>query len=260
MRKINIITATFILGCSLIGLQSCTKEGAQGPTGNQGPIGAAGPALKGTLAGYVLLFDQYGSRLLTSMANVMVTIDNIHDTTYTDSTGKYEFQNLSTGLYNLTYQKTGFGTNSVFSQQFTGGGLYFRNDIRISSIPNFNVLGVRDSLTATDAFILDSVAPNSKQRSQIVFIGATPSVSANPTTYLDYMTKNINVNVSKSVIDIPFSDIINLGFVSGQTVYIASYGICTNFSNSSVYEDYLTGRLIFSSISSVPATTSFVLP
>jgi hypothetical protein len=130
----------------------------------------------------------------------------------------------------------------------------------MSAIPNFNIIQVRDSLTATDAYIIDSIAADTRIRSEIIYVGTTASVSSAPATYSIFYTKNIMANQIRTVQDIPLYDLQNAGFISGQTIYIATYGICTNFNNSSSYEDYSTGHSVFTAVSPSPAVTSFIMP
>jgi len=256
-------TTTFLLSGAVffaIGLSSCKKgdTGAQGTTGATGP---AGPSLSGNLAGYVQLFDQYGGQFKVNLDSVMVTIDGVNDTTYTDSTGRYQFNNLSTGIYNMTFSKSGYGGVKPAAMQFTGGGTLYHANVNLSAIPNFNVVGMRDSVNTTNALITDSVAAtDTRVRSVVLYVGSSSSVS--PTSYLSLYTKNIGVTANSytTTFNIPISDFNDLGFASGQRVYFITYGVNANFNNSSSYEDFTTGRTIFTALSAVADTSSIVLP
>src|SRR5947207_12035210 len=100
-------------------LSSCKKEtGAQGPVG---PVGPAGPYLKGTLIGYVNLFDVYGN-LQDNAGGVQVSMEGLARTAVTDSTGRFELDSVVTGTYNLDFSISGYGSQKIISLEFTGGG------------------------------------------------------------------------------------------------------------------------------------------
>lgn len=258
MKHTTLNKIIFMAGILAI-LAGCSKD--PGPQGPQGTQGNGGPSLSGNLAGYVSLYDQYGSKLLIGGDSVLVTIASSSDSTYTDSTGKYQFNNLTTGVYDLTFSKAGYGGSKINSQQFTGGGTLYVRDEKLSQIANFNVIGMHDSLNTTDLLITDSVAAaDAKLRSVVVYIGTTPAVSADPANFVNTVFKNIAANAVSAVIDIPLSDLTNLGFTSGQTVYFATYGIASNYSAASSYEDFTTGRNVFTAISAVADTSSILMP
>jgi len=192
---------------------------------------------------------------------VMVTISGVNDTAYTDSTGRYQFNNLTTGIYNMTFSKSGYGGVKPAAMQFTGGGTLYHANVNLSAIPNFSVISMRDSVNTTSAFITDSVAAtDTRVRSVVLYVGASSSVSS--TSYLGIYTKNIGVTANSytAQLTIPYSDFTDMGFVSGQRISFITYGVNANYPNSSSYEDFSTGRTIFSALSAVADTSSIVLP
>ena len=251
----KIFSRRFAIGLvATLALGSCKKE-ETGPTGPQGP---AGPSLTGNLQGFVSLYDQYGSPILSGLSGIHDSIDGSSNVAITDSTGKYSFSNLSTGTYNFTIADAGFGSNKVQYLQLVGGGILNR-DVHLSKIPGFNVTTltagfgpVTDTLTAT-------VTADTRARTFIVFVGSTSSTSAAPATYLDFYTKQVPANQTTFKILVQPSDLYNLGLTAGTTAYFAAYGAAANYNNSSTYEDLNTGRTVFNAISTTPATASAVV-
>ncbi len=66
------------------------------------------PNLEGSLVGYVYTFDEFAN-LLDDHSNVQVTALGLeHFTTLTDKKGRFEFQGLPAGTYELHFEKEGF--------------------------------------------------------------------------------------------------------------------------------------------------------
>lgn len=111
----------------LIAAISCTKErGVSGPAGAPGAAGTDGKGSAtdtGTIAGRLFLFDEF-SFPQSSTAGVTVTLSSgsqQHNLT-TDASGQYHFSGITTGTYDLSFQKPGYGTMKVFGIAHFGGG------------------------------------------------------------------------------------------------------------------------------------------
>jgi hypothetical protein len=255
MKKIQLIGLALL---AAVTLSNCKKDAPAGPTG---PPGNAGPALTGNLKGHITLWDQFNGRILANQAGDTVSIDGTSLKTTTDSTGYYVFAGISTGTYNLTITKPGFGMMKSQNIEFVGGGDTYR-DARIGQPSTFNATGLADSVGATsgNVTVYGTVPTDPHGRSFIIYVGSSSAVSSNPTTFLYYNTKNINPNVTKLSFTIPLTDLQDAGFVTGASVYFAVYGINSGFNNTSSYEDFPTGRTVFTGLSSTPATWSLVMP
>lgn len=220
--------------------------------------------LTGNLYGFVTLYDQYGAKVTSGVSATNVTLVSTTNQTLnaaTDSTGKYIYNNITQGQYLLSFTNNGYGTIYNAPLGFLGGG-NIDHDVKLSAIPNFY-----DSLLNTPLDTLNNIVLNgtfsgtdTRKRTFVIFVGSSPAVSSAPANYLTYYTGTANNNLTTFTEKIAISDLYDLGFSSGSTVYFAVYGAAAEFASQSDVEDYSTGRLNFTAISSNPATTSIVLP
>jgi len=111
----------------LFAVVSCTKEqGVPGPTGPQGPAGANGQSAASdtqSITGTVVVYSEF-SKVLTDGSGVVVTLSSGSQTHLdtTDAAGNYNFPGIPTGTYDLTFQRTGYGTMKFFGLSHFGGG------------------------------------------------------------------------------------------------------------------------------------------
>lgn len=255
MKKIFTLSFIAILSITLF-IQSCKKEA--GPAGPQGP---AGPILTGNLFGFVDLLDQYGTKIITHNDSVLVSLDGTGKTCLTDVNGKYHFDSLTTGIYNLTFSKTGYGTMRLLTQQFTGGGDVDR-DTKMSAIPTFSISTLTVTVDSANVNLTGTLSTiDTRIRTSALFLGGTSAVSSDPVNYLlSYSKATTNANLNGFTLKIPLTDLQNEGFGSGSTLYFSGYGAATSFTTSSAYEDFNTGRAYLNALSSTSSTTSIVLP
>ncbi len=259
MKKFQLVSMLLLIA---VAFTNCKKDSTEGPQGVQGAQGPAGPLLTGTLEGYVSLWDQYGGRILTSQAGDTVSLIGTNQKVYTDSTGLYKFPGLPTGVYSVALGKPGFGNTMVQNIQLAGGGNTIAN-AKISQPSTTVVPALLDSIGTLTGNItvyttLPSYAPQT--RTFILYVGTTASVSANPATYLEYYTNTVKSTSLKLPFVIPKTDLYDAGFVTGQTVYLAAYGIGATLT-ASAYVDYSNqGRTIFTALSMPAATTSLIVP
>ncbi len=266
--KSNYLNQSFIIVfMAAILFGGCAKDGATGPAGPAGATGVTGPIATGNLFGYVKKWDQYGSAITTDLSGVSVNLTggSFNLNTTTDSTGKYSFDNITTGYYTLKYTDSLFGFNQVNYNLFLGGATVPRANVNMSKIPNFymTALAFTDTLITNDSSIVVTCtlnASDNNQRAGILYVGTSAGVSSNPATYLNYYTKNITALSTTFKVVIPLSDLYNLGFTPGQTVYFAGYGISLGFNTNSSYEDFVTGRSVFTAISTTAVTSSHIIP
>jgi hypothetical protein len=235
---------------------SCKKE-ITGPQGN------AGPSLTGNIAGFVLLYDQYGTRIYTNLNKITVSISNRTTISHADSTGKYLFSNLSTGIYNITASDSLYGAEVAPQFQFVGGGNLDR-DFKLSQIPTFTL----SSCTAIDTVsssinyikVKGTLLADTKARTIAVFVGTSSSVSSAPANYILMYSKQVAANATSFNIQIPATDLYNIGITSASTAYFAAYPAAVNFSTTSSYEDFATGRTFYNSVGTSPINCNAIVP
>ena len=107
----KIITTLLILFST-----SCAKVGPKGATG------PAGPTYTGYISGHVYLFDQSGSKILTGLSNVQLSLNN-NPTIHPDSNGYYFISNITTGTYYINAWDSAFASariNPDFAVELTG--------------------------------------------------------------------------------------------------------------------------------------------
>ena len=267
MKKFYPKLCLFAIALIALSLSSCKKEGLIGPQGSQGVpgvTGSTGPNLSGNITGFVWLYDQYGTRIFTNLNKVSVSIDNTTISVKTDSTGKYTFNSLTTGIYTITSSDSLYGMEKAPQQQFVGGG-NINKDFKLSQIPIFtlatcvaidtvpggvNYVKVRGTVTATDT----------KSREFVAFVSSSTSVSSAPANYLLIYNATIKANATGFSVSIPATDLYGAGFTSGSSVYFAVYPAAANFNTSSFWEDYTTGRNYYTAIGSTPIFCSALVP
>ena len=240
----------FLLSLAII-IVGCKK-------GDTGPQGPAGPVLEGSIAGHVLMFDSYGSQMMTELAGIKVYIEGKTDTVTTDSTGAYSFSNLTSGNYTVVATDTGCGTVKTLNIQFIGG--LSPRDLRISKLPNFDL----NSITAIDTLgqiqVTATVNADAKARTALFFVGKQSNTSSHPDSYLTFYARTINANATSFKFTIQTSDMLNLGFNAGDAIYIAGYAASTNYNNTSSYEDLATARTVYNAISPYYLPASTLIP
>jgi hypothetical protein len=111
-------------------LFACKKENVAGPAGPPGPDGLNGDSvLSGKIYGRVLLYDTLG-KSMGDNSNVSVSVNTSPFLQFTSNQdGSFTSPSFSSGVYNLSFDKAGFGTMKVFNFQHTGG-------------PNFSQTGI----------------------------------------------------------------------------------------------------------------------
>lgn len=255
MKKITLLVVALIT-ISLLVIQSCKKD-----AGSIGPQGPAGPVLTGNLFGFVDLLDQYGNKLITHNDSILVSLDGTGKTCMTDANGKYRFDSLNTGIYNLTFSKPGYGNMRLLTQQFTGGGDVDR-DTKMSIIPSFSVSTITATVDTANVTLTGTLSiADTRLRTSALFLGSTSAVSNDPANYLiTYSKQTTNANLNTFTLKIPLSELQTQGFGSGSTLYFAAYGASASFTTSSAYEDFVTGRAYLNGLSTTASTTSIVLP
>jgi hypothetical protein len=119
INRIQFFTVVCIVCC----LFSCSKENVVGPAGPQGLNGPNGDStISGTIFGKVILYDSLGNAL-TDNSGATILFENAAPQVSVNSNADGSFTSpiMSSGIYNLSISKTGFGTMKLLHFQHTGG-------------------------------------------------------------------------------------------------------------------------------------------
>lgn len=220
--------------------------------------------LSGKIAGTIQTWDD---KLVstTDAEGFTVTITSLPNTsTTTDANGKFSFENLPYDQYDFSFTKTGYGTYRVY-------GLTHQNNADgVTNIPLIG-MGKMSTTTVTNLEVKSNTingepgvsfnyginpAPSTSSKAFVrYFLGTTADVSN--TKYTAYSSVINFSNLSNNT-GFTTSELIGMGFQSGQTVYVKLYG---DSFKSNDYLDPNTGIRIFPNINpnTVPAV-SFVIP
>lgn len=213
---------------------------------------------KGELKGQILL---YGLSSQAGNSGVTVSVESPSGTinTLTDIEGKYDFKNLSAGIYNITFSKDSFATYKYISFQFFGGNIpYVMYPIQLEKLPYFQISNFQ--VTATNSY---SVSYYLTLIASFVSTGYTyiryyiddqPDVS-----YLNYKLTGFVMCGNNSLYVTIGSN--SLGqFNGGATAYVIIYP-CANNINNMKYIDTNTGATIYPVNSSMASNVvSVVIP
>lgn len=234
---------------------SCTKKGDTGPAGATGATGPAGPSYTGSISGHVSLYDQYGSKVLTGLSTVQLSL-NGGSAVSPDGSGYYIYNNVTTGDYNIAASNTGYGATMLNNFQFLKDTL--NRDIKLSAIPNFSLTLYAGHNTGSqnDSLVI-TCTPDTRPRSFIIFVNNSSAVSNTPANYLLAIAKAIPANSAKVTVQVPAQDLYNAGFTSGSIAYYAVYSYVVN--DVSAYEDLATGKNVYNAVSN-PTTGSAATP
>lgn len=218
--------------------------------GSDGPAGPSGPKLKGDITGLILLVNENGTQP-ADKSGVSVAIEGTSITTTTDASGSFVLAGLETGVYTITYSKSGYGLSKTVKYQFTGGGQVFLGTISLCQPPSFSVSSLSNTTGTSITTTLSS--SSTAVKSVVYFIGSNNSVSSNPQNYLGSVWY-VSVTFTNGTATLTFSSSTfrGAGLASGSTAYVVAYGI-TDGTRSSGYTDVTTGRYVYTNLSSTPS-------
>jgi 3D (Asp-Asp-Asp) domain-containing protein len=217
------------------------------------------PQLKGTLIGWATLNDEFANRI-SDKSGVIVTVDGTNPllTATTDSTGKYQIDNLPEGTYNLICTKSGFATYKVIGLQVVGGNMPRVQNISLTQ-PSTTVISnisVKDSSNKI-SYMQYSVATNAASGTIFdirYFISTSDSVSSINYQY----TGAVGIRFSANMVQQFAVATINNIFPSGTLVYVIAYG---ETSTDATYTDITTGLTIYPALNSQASNiASFIVP
>ena len=261
MKQKNFLTKIFTLSLVvLITISGCKKEDST----DNSTDNTDNDEYPASIVGFLTLYDQYGSKQLTNMEGIEVSVEGSSTKVYTDSAGRYEINGLTTGNYNIDFNDTSnvYGEDKILALQVVSDTVY--RDVKLSQVPSFSLnscSAVDTSIQSVDYIkvVVNASSSDTYTRSVVVFVGTSSNVTSNPSTYLLLYPKSLTGGNTSCNVTIPLADLYGAGFTSGSTLYVAAYPAAINYSSSSSYEDFNTGRTVYNAIGSTAVTTTITV-
>jgi len=219
------------------------------------------PVLTGSISGFVSLYEEDGTSI-KDRSGVRVSIEGRSNFAFSNSDGRYNLENVSAGIFNIVYEKEGFGLNKIIAREFVGGGDAFIYELPLSKLPSYNVISLNIVKSTAQPQTLNISGQVSDARNYYrhirLFFGKKVSVSNHPKDYL--AVNGITVYQDSISFNYSFGNyktyFLQEGFNLGDTVYAAAYSMSDYGWGT---PDPLTGRYYFYNVGSSPVKSSFVL-
>lgn len=220
------------------------------------------PVLTGSISGFVYLYEENGTQI-KDRSGVKVSIESRNNFAYTNKDGRYSIENVAAGIFNIVYEKEGFGLSKKIAHEFVGGGDAYLYSIELVKLPSFNVTSLSINKFETQPPYLSIRGSISDARNYyrnvILFYGKNEAVSNDPKNYLLYNT--IYVYSDSSSFGYSFNDykqyFLDAGFSPGESVYVAAYSVSNYYWGGA--PDPVTGRYYFYNVGTSPVKSSFIL-
>lgn len=242
--KLNYLAFGLII---LLGIYSCSKEDS-----------TPEPITKANITGSVNLYDEGTTKIDNS--NMTITLEGKSPTisAITDVKGNFTLSNVPFGIYTIRYEKTGFGTFKKFAIDHKNNATAILNTPSIGKNSTTQITNLEAKITGINVILSVTTNPAGNignSRYVRYFLSSNSNVSNENYTYF---SSGLVSQINPKEITLLNKDLINLGFSSGQTVYVKIYGD-SFWSNE--YEDPNLGRKIFPNLNTnTTITVSFIMP
>jgi hypothetical protein len=250
--------------------------------------------LYGDMIGFVRLYDT-SFVMLIEHGGVKVKLLETKDSTLTDNYGKWQFHNVPTGYYTISFSKDSFAEQSILKHQFIGNGTDYVGTIKLSALQYFDVDFVpaafsdQVNINVIDSTFLDSLSqiqhvwlydtiiiknyyaqfpttikPFVYERKGIVLFSTSPEINLyEPSTYLassDPYVYGISVYFGiPGYITINRYALAAYGFKPYQKVYCRVYA-GNQYAYLSEFLDSKTGRYVYTGYNNASPVRSFIFP
>ena len=215
--------------------------------------------LTGSLIGFVSLYET-DNTFVEDRSGVVVSVDGKKISTQTDTNGRYVLSGLTTGTYNLTFAKSGYGTVKEIGFQFTGGDepayLYTKS---LAKIPSYNVTGLTATISENGIEFRGTFSGTSLSlyNHAVIFLGKSANVSSAPSNYT-YAVSGATYFDSTVMFGSIFKEALVDMYKKGQTIYVVAY---SESMRGDMYIDLATNRYYSSALGTIPSNVvSVVMP
>jgi hypothetical protein len=208
------------------------------------------PKPTGTLVGSArLIIASGGFSANHSGIKVTASTEGTEISTTTEMSGRWQLQNVPSGTYVLSFEKSGYGTYKVPAYVFAAPGKARATDAILYPLPQHDVTSIAVTLQQDQIVVVGTVS-GTGSRGFLLFFGLSQTVSANPS---DYVYSFFGVTHANAFIaQVPFTSITNAGAPAGATISVIAYGT----SNNTYYLDVETGRQVFYNLSATHSNTA----
>lgn len=200
----------------------------------------------GSIAGKVKLTDEFGTDL-TDYSGMKVS-SNTGESALTDATGLFIIENLKSGTYSLTYEKSGFGTFKRFNIGVAGSssvttlnGTDILGQKSTTIVSNLSVTWIPNDQSFTFGCDINPVPDAAHPRSFRLFFSKTNDVG-----YINYLYTPANTWTSTTgtgvITGYNPQTLLSNGFAPGDSVYVIALGesIRTN-----TFTEPVSGKKVF---------------
>lgn len=246
MNKIHALTILLFSGIFII---SCIDSET-----------ASDSVTSADISGSVNLYDE--GTVKADNSGMVVRIEGLTPlvSTTTNADGKFLLKNVPFGMYNLVYEKQGYGTYKNPKTEHTNTGLptvlTFTPSLGQKSTTDVTkVVATRNGNDVVVSVTTNPSGSNGNPKYIRFFLNTTSNVSSEK--YL-YYSPGLVSKINPYDITLKQADLLQMGFTSGKTVFVKVYGD-SFWSNE--YEDPILKIKVFPNlkINTVEAV-SFVVP
>jgi hypothetical protein len=200
--------------------------------------------LKGTIKGKIFTYDEFGVPINDNQ-DVLVKLEGSEPllSILTDSTGRYELNDIPTGTYNLVFTKEGYSENQIQGLQVVGGDVPLYYNIAIVEHSGTKIENLSIEIANNSQVYLRGDATHNFNNEPFSF--PVPAIryfihnSDNPSDLNYLQTGRFPISVqSGSQFNYKIYIDSNL-FPSGSTIYLVAYG-CSSYEYT--YYDILANK------------------
>lgn len=236
MRTILFISLSITLLLSL----ACTKEV---------------DFTEGNIIGNVNLFTD--ANLATTESGMTVTVEGTSISALTDATGRFQLVDVPFGTYTLVYTKANFGTFKRSNLLHENAPTFMTGSNSLSEVSTTEISSASNAISGDTSIITLSTSPAASitdEKQYRVFYSSDMAVSN--TNFEHSNDARLSANATPYLHKVLFTDLISMGYQSGQTVYCKVYGD-SYFSNE--YSE--NGVIVYPNLNAVTSTTmTIVIP
>lgn len=220
------------------------------------------PVTKADITGSVNLFDE--GKTPMDGAGMTISIEGTDPvlSATSNTNGVFTLMDIPFGKYNIIYSKTGYGTYKIFGIEHTGGECGCTTIIR--ETPSLGKKSTRriNSLSAgqsgSDIILSLSTIPVADiEDPGYIRLFFHTEAKVSHTNYLKFLG-NFEIKSEPATIKLSQTDLKDLGFYKGTTVYVTAYG---DSFHTNEYTDPEQNSIVFPNLSmksSIPVM--FVVP